>query len=161
MTLRSALLPVQLCFCGILWWTPHRFLRCCMPKEKCTIFSTAAILLITSLCMCLMVIDCFWSSISLQIFPSKILLSPMFFHFLCWNFTQVLSQWTELNFFWPLFSFGIVSCSNCYKTCPSRLFLTPFKISKFSICVCSSLLRLNLKNIRVYLFRIYYVFKPL
>lgn len=129
MTLKSALLPVQPFFCGILCWTPHGFLRCCVPKDERAAFFMAAILLITSLCTCLMVILTTPSVLSPcnHFFLKYCYLPSLFFHFLWQNFTQVVSQWTELNFLWPLFSFGIVSCSICYKTCSSRLFPTSFQ----------------------------------
>lgn len=76
MTLKSALLAVQPCFCGILCWTPHGFLRCCMPKDECAAISMAAVLLTTSLCTSHSYFGYSFSSTSLQSFPSKILLPP-------------------------------------------------------------------------------------
>lgn len=83
-------------------------------------------LLITSLCTCLTIILTISSVLSpCNHFLLKYCYLPsLFFHFLCLNFIQVLSQWTELNFLWPLLFFLIVSCSICYKTCSSRLFPT-------------------------------------
>lgn len=124
MTLKSALLTVQPCFCGTLCWTPHGFLRCCMPKDECAAVSMAAVLLTTSSCTSH---SCFEYSFSSSSLLKYCYLPSLFSHFLCLNFTQVLSQWTELNFLWTLFTFGIVSCSICYKTCSSSLFLISFQ----------------------------------